>query len=243
MIRKRIVALIVTGFICMTAITGLAGCSRKPPSETTAPVAETAANEKSEQIAGFTLISQERSSILNAEVLTFIHEKSGAELVCIKNDDPELAFGVFYNTPVVDETDTNHIFEHAILSASAKYPSRDLFFDMLNKSYNTYTNALTYNTFTAYPVASKSQDQLIKMADVYLSCMVQPDIITNENLYKREALRYQLYSKEEPITMTGTVFSEDFGSLTDIYSESTRNLARALYPGFICFQWCRISPL
>ena len=61
-----------------------------------------------------------------------MHEQSGATVACIDNDDQELAFGIFYNTPVVDETDTNHVFEHAIIAASEKYPSKDLFFDLLS---------------------------------------------------------------------------------------------------------------
>ena len=61
--------------------------------------------------------------------------------------------------------------------------------------------------------------------------MAAPEILTNENVFKREALRYTLYDPEDPISMVGTVFSEDFGSLTDIDREACNNVLDTLYPG------------
>ncbi len=182
-------------------------------------------------VSGFTVDSVSESGILGAKLFGFTHEKSGARLLWVKNDDPELAFSISYHTPYVDETDTNHIFEHAIISGSEKYPSSDLFFDLLGKSYNTFINAFTYNTFTTYPVSSESEEQFLKLMDAYLSCMVAPSILEDENIFKREALRYELYGADEAISMTGTVFSEDFAYLTDVDGEAENNVADALYPG------------
>lgn len=182
---------------------------------------------------GFKLSSVTDNSMIKSEIYTFEHEKSGAKLVCLKNDDPELAFGIFYNTPVVDETDTNHVFEHAIIASSEKYPSTDLFFDIASKSYSTFVNAFTYDTFTGYPMSSMSQDQLMLTMDAYLSCMTTPGILDNEDIFNREAIRYELYDKDEPIQLTGTVYAEDFGFLTDIESEALNNIIDTLYPGEI----------
>ena len=182
-------------------------------------------------IAGFTVESVEENDFLKADLITFTHEKSGARLAYIRNSDPELAFGIFYNTPTIDETDTNHVFEHGILISSEKYPSSNLFFDLANKSYNSFINAFTYDTFTGYPFSSENEDQFLNMIDVYLSCMAAPGILNNENIFKREALRYELYNPEDPVTMTGTVLSEDFSSLTDTASEAANNVVDALYPG------------
>lgn len=227
--------------LLMVMITLLTGCaSQKDAVE--GKVVETTINTSVESqiestltpgdtVANFTLESAEESSLLSSRICTFSHEKSGAKLVWIKNDDPELAFGIYYHTPMVDETDTNHVFEHAIIASSDKYPSKDIFFDMYNKSYNTFINAFTYTTFTGYPVSSMSEDQLLKMMDVYLSCMVAPTILTDENIFKREAIRYELYDKDEPITILGTVFAEDYGFLSDVYTEADNNTLDALYPG------------
>lgn len=61
-------------------------------------------------IFGFTVDSITQSNMLDSEMIAFTHEQSGARLLYIKNDDPEVAFSISYRTPYVDETDTNHIF-------------------------------------------------------------------------------------------------------------------------------------
>lgn len=187
--------------------------------------------EMTDQVSGFREIEKSVIEQLGAGITLYEHEKSGAQVACIKNDDKELGFNIIYKTPYVDETDTNHVFEHAILASSQKYPSKDIFFDMGNKSYNTFFNAFTYPTFTIYPLCSKSENQLIKMMDVYLSCMVSPDICKDKNFFKREALRYELEDMDSPLLMKGTVLSEDFGFLTDVESNADDNVIHALYPG------------
>ncbi len=184
-----------------------------------------------DELSGFTLEGVEPYGPLNAQILYFTHGDSGAQLCYIKNDDTNRAFSIAYRTPYVDETDANHIFEHAIVASSEKYPSKDLFFDLAGKTYNTYVNAFTYIPFTMYPVSSQSEEQLLLMADAYLSCMVSPDLLRDERIFQREALRYMLYDVDDPILMGGTVFSEDTGYMTDTGMEALRNLFQALYPG------------
>ena len=169
-----------------------------------------------EVIADFTVTEIGNIDVLDADTIKFVHKKTGAELLYIKNDDKNLGFSIGYLTPNVDETDMNHIFEHAIIASSKKYPSKDIFFDVANKSYNTFINAFTNTTYTVYPITSQSEDQLMKMADVYLSCMVDPDVIHNENFFRREAIRYELVSTSSEIEMKGTVFNEDYGYSTSI---------------------------
>ena len=200
-----------------------------------AALAEPDAEEKTLQpgdaLHGFTVAEVYDSSMLNSTIITFNHDVSGATLVYIQNDDPEVAFTIGYHTPYVDETDTNHVFEHVITSGSDKYPAKDVFFDMDNKAYRTFINAGTNYTITYYPVSSLSQDQLIKMMDVYMSCMVAPAVLTDENLFKREAVRFELNDPEGDIAINGTVFAEDTGYMTDKADNAMNNLLDALYPG------------
>lgn len=186
--------------------------------------------EEGDEVYGFKVTDRGYYKAANGETVTFKHIKSGATLVYIKNDDKNLAFNISYKTPQTDETDRNHVFEHAILASSEKYPSSDVFFDVYNKTYNTYVNASTMLTVTNYMVSSMSSEQLEKMIDVYLSCMVAPGIAENENFFKREALNYTLESCEENIELGGTVFSEDMGYLTNMGFNSMNSVLDALYP-------------
>ena len=182
---------------------------------------------------GFTVLEVYDSTILNSTIYTFNHNVSGAKLVYVKNDDPEVAFDIAYKTPYVDETDTNHVFEHAIIAGSEKYPSKNIFFDMENKSFSTYVNANTFQTITQYPLASTSEDQLMKMMDVYMSCMVAPLILKDDRYFKREAIRFELDDPEGDIGINGTVFAEDRGYLTNISYAYQSALRTAMHPGEI----------
>ena len=82
---------------------------------------------------GFTVTEVYPSRTLSSTIYTFTHAVSGATLVYVENDDPEVAFSIGYHTPYVDETDTNHVFEHAILSGSEKYPSKNLYVDLAGR--------------------------------------------------------------------------------------------------------------
>lgn len=184
-----------------------------------------------ERMNGFVTTAAGEIPSAGAETRTLTHEVSGATLYLIQNDDPELAFQIGYRTPYLDETDANHVFEHAVLASSDKYPSKNLFFNLAGGTYSTFVNAQTTLVNTTYPLASLSEEQLLKMMDAYLSCLTAPGILEEENFFKREAIRYSLYEPDGPITLSGTVLNEDTGSLTDTTWETSRGLLRALYPG------------
>ena len=210
----------------LMALTCLAGATAETDSQP-----DVSALQPGDALHGFTLTEVYRSTLLNSAIYTFTHAISGATLVYVANDDPEVAFSIGYRTPYVDETDTNHVFEHAILASSEKYPSKDLFFDMANRGYQTYINAHTGLTATWYPLSSLSEDQLLKMADAYMSCMVAPAVLSDENIFKREAVRFELDVPDAQITVNGTVFAEDSGYLTDPSNNALNHLLDALYPG------------
>ena len=124
--------------------------------------------EKGQTLWGFTVTERNSISMLGAETAELFHPFSGARLLYIHNDDRELGFNLIYRTPQLDNLDSNHILEHLMLCSCPSYPSRDVFFDMDSKSYSTFMNGLTDNTYTCYPICTLSQEQLIKLVDVYL---------------------------------------------------------------------------
>ena len=220
---KRLVALLLAMLLALGCLTG--ACA-EPAGASGAP-----ALQVGDVIHGFTVAEAYDSAQLNSTIYTFDHTFSGATLVYVQNDDPEVAFSIGYHTPYVDETDTNHVFEHAIITSSDKYPSSNLFFDLDSRTYNTYINARTMQTITFFPFSSLSEDQLIKMIDVYMSCMVAPTVLTDERYFRREAIRYELDDPSGDITLNGTVYAEDSGFLTNDSWNISAAIADALYPG------------
>lgn len=59
---------------------------------------------------------------------------------------PFLCLSVQFRTTPMDSTGVPHILEHTVLCGSQKYPCRDPFFKMLNRSLSTFMNAFTGKT-------------------------------------------------------------------------------------------------
>lgn len=165
-----------------------------------------------ETVKGFTVEKITESKTLNSDVVLMSHKKTGAQVLYIANDDTNRAFDIAFNTPASD-TGISHVFEHATLNGSEKYPA-DLFFNLKNKTAVTFINAYTNMSFTSYPISSVSDEQLLKLADYYLDGVFNPLIRTDKSIFDTEAWRYELQSPDSELTLNGTVYSEMKGSVT-----------------------------
>ena len=139
-------------------------------------------------------------------------------------------FDLTFFTRAIDNTGLPHVFEHATLNGSEKYPSSALFFNLMYQTYNTFMNALTAPLFTTYPVASLSEEQLLKYADFYTDSCFHPMILKQESIFREEAWRYRLENPEDALTIEGTVYSEMLAGL-NLDSMAYRNILRTAFPG------------
>jgi len=186
-----------------------------------------------DEVEGFVVQEVRDYPVIGGTAVLFEHEKTGARLFYIANDDINRVFDLTFFTRAIDNTGLPHVFEHATLNGSEKYPSENLFFNLIYQTYNTFMNAFTYPKLTTYPVASLSEEQLLKYADFYTDSCLHPSIMTNEQIYREEAWRYRLEDMDAPLTIEGTVYSEMLGALT-LNSMANWNTMRTLFPGSIC---------
>lgn len=98
-------------------------------------------------INGFETLETRDFPLMDATVVRFAHQKTGAELYYIANDDTNRVFDLTFKTEANDKTGLPQVFEHAVLSGSEKYPSTQLFSNLKHQTYNTYMNALTYSEY------------------------------------------------------------------------------------------------
>ena len=168
--------------------------------------------------------------LIDAQVVLFEHQKTGAKFMFIANDDTNRVYDLTFMTEAVDNTGLPHVFEHSTLDGSEKYPSKSLFFNLSYQTYNSYMNALTYDRMTTYPVASLSEAQLLKYADFYTDSCLNPMIMTDESIFREEAWRYRLASPEDPLTIEGTVYSEMLGAI-NLEGAAYINSLRTAFPG------------
>ena len=130
-----------------------------------------------ETVEGFTVKEIREFPLLGADIILFEHDRTGAKLLYVANNDTNRVFDLTFFTRAIDNTGLPHVFEHATLNGSEKYPSTALFFNLMYQTYNTFMNAMTAPLFTTYPVASLSEEQLLKYADFYTDSCFHPMIL------------------------------------------------------------------
>ena len=181
-------------------------------------------------VYGFEVKEIRRFDMIGADLVLFEHQKTGAKLLYVANEDTNRAFQLTFPTRPVDNTGLPHVFEHSTLSGSEKYPSTSLFMNLIYQTYNTYMNAYTTDAMTSYPVASLSEEQLLALADFYTDCCLHPLIMEREDIYRTEAWRYEMEDMDAPLTLNGTVYSEMTGAM-DLQRAALDNANEVTFPG------------
>ncbi len=221
---KRLLSL----FLVLTLLLGTLSALAEPaPADAAAAAGLPAAGDV---VEGFEVKALRPFEMIGATLVSFEHQKTGARLLYIANEDTNRAFQLTFPTRPVDNTGLPHVFEHSTLSGSEKYPSSALFFNLIYQSYTTFVNAYTADTMTCYPVGSLSEAQLLAMADLYTDSCLHPMIMKDESIYRTEAWRYEMEDMDSPLTLNGTVYSEMTGALS--LQRTAQDNARAVtFPG------------
>jgi len=179
---------------------------------------------------GFILKEEEFVTEINAMVRIMEHEKSGARLMHIKNDDTNKTFSIAFRTPPSDDTGLPHILEHSVLCGSRKFPVKEPFVELAKGSLNTYLNAMTYSDKTVYPIASQNDKDFINLMDVYLDAVFYPNIYDNPMILKQEGWNYKLENKEDEIEYQGVVYNEMKGAFSSPEGVLFRKITESLFP-------------
>lgn len=193
--------------------------------------AETKALKVGENYFGFKLIEETNLKELDSIGRIFHHEKSGARLIQIENDDENKAFSISFRTPVENHKGIPHILEHVLLNGgSEKYPVRNLFFEIINGTLTKNLNGLTYPDRTTYPFSSMNNQEFNDLMDVYLNVVFKPNFYKNENFFKVDGWHYKIEDKNSPLEYNGVVYSEMKGALSSPDSQLYYSLMKSLYP-------------
>ncbi|XP_055152343.2 presequence protease, mitochondrial isoform X6 [Symphalangus syndactylus] len=127
----------------------------------------------------------------------------------------------------MDSTGVPHILEHTVLCGSQKYPCRDPFFKMLNRSLSTFMNAFTASDYTLYPFSTQNPKDFQNLLSVYLDATFFPCL--RELDFWQEGWRLEHENPSDPQTplvFKGVVFNEMKGVFTDnerIFSQHLQN--------------------
>ena len=172
----------------------------------------------------YTIIKQESIEELNGTGYILKHDKTGARVVVISNEDDNKVFQIGFRTPPQDDTGVPHILEHSVLCGSREFPMKDPFVELVKGSLNTFLNAMTYPDKTVYPVASQNDKDFFNLVHVYLDAVFYPNIYKKPEILKQEGWHYDLLSEDAPLTYNGVVFNEMKG----VFSSPDQQLARII---------------
>lgn len=184
-------------------------------------------------IHGFTPI-KERAVPEEASTLhLYKHEKTGARVLHMKNTDDNKVFAIAFPTPPLGSTGNCHILEHCVLNGSRKYRTKEPFMDLLQSSLQTFLNAMTYPDKTVYPIASRNPADFHNLMDLYLDAVFYPAVLEDERIFRQEGWHYAIDRPEDPLTLSGVVYSEMRGAMSSPEDQVFDAIMRSLYRGTI----------
>ena len=185
---------------------------------------------------GFNLVDEYEIKEIQSIARIFHHEKSGAQLLHLENDDDNKVFSIGFRTPPSDSTGVPHIIEHCVLSGSRKYTTKEPFMDMVKGSLQTFINAMTFADKTVYPVASRNEKDFFNLMDVYLDAVFYPKIYEIPEIFMQEGWHYELFESEDNIKYKGVVYNEMQGAYSSPERILSESISKSLYPD-TCYQY------
>ncbi|MDR2516105.1 MAG: insulinase family protein [Spirochaetaceae bacterium] len=171
---------------------------------------------------GFRVIETVDLAEFDAAGMWAKHEKSGAEVFHILNDDTENLFAFVFATTPEDSTGVPHILEHTVLCGSERYPLKDAFLVLAQGSLQTFLNAWTFPDKTLYPASSVNERDYFNLMSVYGDAVFRP--LLSEWSFMQEGHRLVLdraavvandvggEGHDEAARITGVVYNEMKGA-------------------------------
>lgn len=159
------------------------------------------------------------------------HKRSGLEYLHIDRNDKNNVFSVCFKTNPTDSTGLPHILEHTTLCGSERYPVRDPFFKMLNRSLSNFMNAMTGHDYTFYPFSTTNVKDYENLRSIYLDAVFNP-LLSRLDFYQ-EGWRLENEKpddKSSPITFKGVVYNEMKGQYSNASYLFYINFLNSIYP-------------
>ncbi|WPK25943.1 hypothetical protein PUMCH_003281 [Australozyma saopauloensis] len=160
------------------------------------------------------------------------HTKTGLQHLHLASPtDNNNVFSVAFKTNPPNATGIPHVLEHTTLCGSYKYPVRDPFFKMLNRSLSNFMNAMTGHDYTYYPFATTNRKDYDNLMSVYLSSVYEP-LLTYED-FSQEGWRLEqadMNDKNSPLEFKGVVYNEMKGQYSNSSYLYYIRFQEAIYP-------------
>jgi Zn-dependent M16 (insulinase) family peptidase len=192
--------------------------------------------------SGFIILDIVELEELQAAGIWARHEKTGAEVFHILNDDSENLFAFAFATSPEDNTGAAHILEHSVLCGSERYPLKDAFLVLAQGSLQTFLNAWTFPDKTVYPASSVNEHDYFNLMAVYGDAVFRP--LLSEWTFMQEGHRFFFAQGEKNaetadtagadqggLSITGVVYNEMKGAYSSLDTYAGLWSVKAVMPG------------
>jgi len=176
--------------------------------------------------SGFKILDVIDLEELKAQGIWAKHEKSGAEVFHILNDDIENLFSFSFATFPQDNTGVAHILEHSVLCGSERYPLKDAFIVLAQGSLQTFLNAITFPDKTVYPASSTNEHDYFNLMSVYGDAVFRP--LIPEWTFMQEGHRLEF--QDGKLAVTGVVYNEMKGAYSSLDTYAGHWSVKAIMP-------------
>jgi presequence protease len=188
--------------------------------------------------SGFCIIDIVELAEMQATGIWARHQKCGAEVFHVVNDDSENLFAFSFATFPEDNTGAAHILEHSVLCGSQRYPLKDAFLVLAQGSLQTFLNAWTFPDKTVYPASSVNEHDYFNLMSVYGDAVFRP--LLSEWTFMQEGHRYEFAkdgAQEGKFSITGVVYNEMKGAYSSLDAYAGLWSVKAVMPDTpYCFE-------
>uniref|UniRef100_A0A336M954 Presequence protease, mitochondrial n=1 Tax=Culicoides sonorensis TaxID=179676 RepID=A0A336M954_CULSO len=184
-----------------------------------------------DQLHGFTCTNVKYIPEFNLTAYVLKHERTGLEYLHVDRPDTNNLFSINFRTTPMNSTGLPHILEHNVLCGSEKYPVRDPFFKMLNRSMATFMNAMTGPDYTLYPFSSTNETDYRNLMGIYLDAVFKPNLKYLDFLQEGWRLEHSnLNDKNSPLIFKGVVYNEMKGAFSENSAVFSQNFFNKILP-------------
>lgn len=187
--------------------------------------------QEGQKLFGFSVQKICQVPELHLSTVQLQHINTGAKYLHIARDDKNNAFSIAFTTTPKDSTGTPHILEHLVLCGSHRFPCRDPFFKMLNRSLSTFMNAFTGSDYTMYPFSTQNTKDFQNLLQIYLDAVFFPNLSKSD--FRQEGWRLEhdeINDKNSPIVLKGVVYNEMKGVFSDSCQLFAQTLQNKIFP-------------
>ncbi|HKL99673.1 MAG TPA: insulinase family protein [Mobilitalea sp.] len=180
--------------------------------------------------SSYKIVSEEELIDLNGRGTLLVHQRTGARVVLVANDDINKVFSIGFRTPPKNSTGVAHIIEHSVLCGSKNFPAKDPFIELAKGSLNTFLNAMTYSDRTVYPIASQNDQDFKNLMHVYMDAVLYPNIYSHKEIFEQEGWHYELEDEKSELKYNGVVYNEMKGAFSSPEQQLYRMNLNSLFP-------------